>query len=812
MKLAHLMASLSLEQQRSDTASQTTTSATKKRKRAKYDEGSKAVVSSRRRTACQSCRARKVKCDNVRPRCAFCRSSGTDCIYVDNMADRLALDPGTKLMVARLDQILKSVDASSALVQDGRQSDGRPRGFPIPPGTDKTSISNHPLEPSKDYLRIPACRTTADTVLTWPVFNDNYTADCLIGGIFSPPVDPSQLGLSEEHCSKFSKIGRGLSSDVFTASGGLHTLSEEKIPSLIERFLQNVHTKNPILDVEALLRYGRSAAEHGLRWDAPSCLVLLACALGSVAYPFTVSLASSPTIERNFELGTIPHGCEMSSAALYAAELQQAESYFVLACCRIGLLKPTVLGAQCHFFAGGELAFVSPHPSGRFLMERCSDTTCLVYLMYTLRPVASWEHFSQASNFYLLYLKTISGPIHDDSSNQGVQYSTEMDPTQQRLEQSLYWSCFKSEIEFRVELPLPQSPMADLERTDMFPSPPLPAPTRYVSRTTSPASLHRFVNINYDVGVEDIRGHDRRMSLNPDEWAIRQHTRELYNEEESWYYYLTEIALRRIGNRIINTFHQHPDEHKSWVDIAPLIPIAQELEAQISTWSANLPPSMMHHESHVDGFADGHSSASKELTWATENRIIEMKSWLYQPFLYYAIHQGGPVRRLQGNTSPGPSLYEMFEASLLKPASNGNPMYQAMESKIVSSHLNEAPPTPLLDPESAELQALIKTGIECNLKIVEGRSLRHRHHGLWYDLRALVTACLILLALVRTANLDPKEVGESSLAELDKHGSKFTRAIEALRFWEDEAPDIRHAREILQDLLHKTREMLHGAF
>ena len=426
--------------------------------------------------------------------------------------------------------------------------------------------------------------------------------------------------------------------------------------------------------------------------------------------------------------------------------------------------------------------------------------------MYTLRPLASWEHFYQASNFYLLYLKTISGPISDDGSYQGVQYSTVMDPTQQRLEQSLYWSSFKSEIEFRVELPLPQSPIADLERTDMFPSPPLPAPSKYVSRTTSPASLHRFVNINYDVGLEDIRGHDRTLSHDSDEWAIRQHARELCNEEQSWYYYLTELALRRIGNRIINTFYQHPEEHKSWLDITPLIPIAQELEAQISTWSANLPPSMMHHEGQMEGFADDRSSASKELTWATENRINEMRSWLYQPFLYYAIHRGDPLQNLRGNVSPGPSLYGLFEASLGQMSSEGH-MYHPTENDISSQSIDG--PSFLLDPQTVQLQALIKAGVDCNLKILEGRSLRHRHHGLWYDLRALVTACLILIALMRTGNLDPKEVGEGSLSELGRHESKFTKAFEALGFWGDEAPDIRHAREILQDLLEKTREMLH---
>ena len=353
------MASLLLELQRSDTTDQDPSPVRRKRKRVEDGKDGGKSVLSRRRTACQSCRARKVKCDNARPQCAFCRSGGTECIYVDNMADRLAFDPGTKLMVSRLDQILKSIETSNDLIKFVGKKNGTLRGFPSPPGTDKASTSNHVVEPSNDYLRIPSCKTSADTVLTWPIFNDEYPPNCLIGSIFTQTSDRSG---SDSSSSKFSTIGRGTSLDVFSISGGLQTMSEEKIPALIERFLRNVHTKNPILDVEALLRYGRSAAEHGLRWDAPSCLVLLACALGSVAYPFTSSLVSSSSMHNGADSGNNAHGSEISSTAFSAGDLQQAESYFVLACCRIALLKPTVIGAQCYFFAGGTLALVCPDP------------------------------------------------------------------------------------------------------------------------------------------------------------------------------------------------------------------------------------------------------------------------------------------------------------------------------------------------------------------------------------------------------------------------------------------------------------------
>jgi len=56
-------------------------------------------------------------------------------------------------------------------------------------------------------------------------------------------------------------------------------------------------------------------------------------------------------------------------------------------------------------------------------------------------------------------------------------HSSSTDRKSRRLEQSLYWSCFKSECEFRVELPLQQSEISLGEYPDLFPSPPSPIPT-----------------------------------------------------------------------------------------------------------------------------------------------------------------------------------------------------------------------------------------------------------------------------------------------------------------------------------------------
>lgn len=58
--------------------------------------------------------------------------------------------------------------------------------------------------------------------------------------------------------------------------------------------------------------------------------------------------------------------------------------------------------------------------------------------MYALRPLEAWHDFVQASTTYYTYLqgRMRSAASHGD----GVQVSRT-----RRLEQRLYWSCFKSE-------------------------------------------------------------------------------------------------------------------------------------------------------------------------------------------------------------------------------------------------------------------------------------------------------------------------------------------------------------------------------
>lgn len=191
--------------------------------------------------------------------------------------------------------------------------------------------------------------------------------------------------------------------------------------------------------------------------------------------------------------------------------------------------------------------------------------------MYTLRPLLSWQYFTQASILYQLYMKS-THRLASDISLLGqipVEHMNIPDGKQRRLEESMYWSCFKSESEFRVELPLPQSELATYYHPQMFPSPPSPANVEKEKEESAEAELNHSPLVEPN-GVTNTSPYASEAA------SLREHARQLCNEEESWYYYLTEIALRRIGNRIINTFFRQ--EPTSWLNIKPWLPIALEFD------------------------------------------------------------------------------------------------------------------------------------------------------------------------------------------------------------------------------------------
>lgn len=178
--------------------------------------------------------------------------------------------------------------------------------------------------------------------------------------------------------------------------------------------------------------------------------------------------------------------------------------------------------------------------------------------MHVVKPLQAWQNFHQASTICHLLLSF-------NTNKPDGTVTADMTSPMNRLEQCLYWSCFKSECEMRVEITLPASAVSDMLFPDLFPSPPdeyglvahHEASTEETSQAKSPP----------DSGI-----HSKRQSI------------ALHNQTQSWYYYLTEIALRRLGNRVLNRFYKESFHSWSQMDVARMMRSAEDFQSELERW------------------------------------------------------------------------------------------------------------------------------------------------------------------------------------------------------------------------------------
>ncbi|KAF5966216.1 oleate-activated transcription factor 1 [Fusarium bulbicola] len=373
-------------------------------------------------TACQSCRLRKTKCDNVRPVCGFCSRSGAQCVYPGSGpdSDYSSYDPASLTILDRLNHVVSLLESRplAVLVNETGSYDSPHEASDIPrrPASVSQPLRVAPIHASRDFTTLvpeddvlqvlerpdfPSASNNCESIMRWPIFQG-----------LVPEVNSFVLELNE--------VVEAGPSDA-RVSGGRGVQEEDFVP-LSKRFLAYVHVKNPILDVKDYKNKVREAAENGPRWGA--CL--------SVPFHTEADIDGSPASTR--------------SSATTVIDPDTAASYYLAAKKRLGLLQPSLLYIQCLFLCG-------------------------IYEMYCLHPLQAWFHFNRAC----VDLRNILWTRSQKKSNQATTQET------RRLEQRLYWSCVKTEYELRYEIPLPPSGITQCDYPDMFPSPPteLTSPSTY---------------------------------------------------------------------------------------------------------------------------------------------------------------------------------------------------------------------------------------------------------------------------------------------------------------------------------------------
>ncbi|KAK4946021.1 Zcf27p [Elasticomyces elasticus] len=406
--------------------------------------------------------------------------------------------------------------------------------------------------------------------------------------------------------------------------------------TLVARFMNNVFIYNPVLEEAKLHRYMRDARFNGIGWDAQSCLLLLIYAHGSIVGPF--------------DGGHQPDASSFRSTP----QFKQAESFFSAAQKRMGLLlcRTGVLEAQCFFLAG-------------------------VYLMATLRPMEAWKMFVQALACCQAFYTEKESP---DADKEG----------EQRLRESIYWTCFKSELELRLELNVSETSIWDLTYPAFFPSPP-----------------------------DGLRS----------------------QREIVWYFYLAEIALRRLGNRILNYIYD--TKTKMGSSLADMADSTQGFEQQAADWLRSLPQAL-----DLDSPSVGEESERElhhSLKFILKGHLLDCYEMMYWPFIVVAVRYDKPEQT----------------ATITK----------AMLDSFIQKAL-----------------------VVCVDRIEKNeQGFYYRHHGTWLMLRSCTRSAFVLLAAARLEKL--------TLLMPERWRLAVERVLDMLRFWRRESRDVEDRLRLIEALL-----------
>ncbi|KAF9875180.1 hypothetical protein CkaCkLH20_07446 [Colletotrichum karsti] len=411
---------------------------TKRKRITEPDAGRSYTRRKRAATACGFCRLRKTKCDNVRPVCGFCKHHGATCVYGDEEVDEAGNptnqnrgEDASAVILERLDEIKQLLQSSPKTSGDAAAHSAYHREPTLPAGAGPSPGNNVFEDNPGQADRWNTSRTLysalrCESMLRWPVF------DGMI-----PEEDARIESFILEFGTDLNDEPRheGGTSNVSLATAGSGVREDAFVP-LCQRFLMHVHPRNPILEGKELMSYARRAAEHGVGWDSPSCLVLLTCALACLTTPWIPPASGTPFMATvvSEDVAELP-----LPAIIETEDCGVADAYYLAASKRIGLLGPSILDIQCLFLAS--------------MYEKCR-----------LRPLRACFYIQQASTRLQTHLlRRGRRPWREANGREK--------PTQP-LEQRVFWSCFKAENEILPTLGLRSSGLEDFTYPDSFPAPP----------------------------------------------------------------------------------------------------------------------------------------------------------------------------------------------------------------------------------------------------------------------------------------------------------------------------------------------------
>jgi hypothetical protein len=411
------------------------------------------------------------------------------------------------------------------------------------------------------------------------------------------------------------------------------------------------------------------------------------------------------------------------------------------------------------------------------LAARCGFLTG-VYLMHTLRILPAWKAFVQAGSSCVSYfiaqnrVDTVpNDPRNKLENGDGPNASTRHDDvpstsTERALEDALYWSVLKSEVELGLELGLPGSGINAIRYPHVFPC------------------------------VPDMEIDGRELSVDSGGFLVtNQPEVDRSHLTFGWFFFLAEITLKRLMYRILNSRYllgldanderasrpytdgdtHGADEATVRIDLTVLD--TAEYDLQLEQWMQLLPPAMRFTDSWREPPSD-------ILPWVLRGHGIDAVELLRFPAFAAVMKLESPLSPLNASTSAPLGVYA------------GNTRQSL--TRLVRDYLRNS-----------------VDRIEAN-----ANGVFHRHQGTWLAIRSCTRSALALvgtrLALQEQRDLAVMHgfgVGNAGNSG-SLHGSALPDDLlsprwmdgvqlvrDMLHAWAPEGRDVAHLATVLEGLL-----------
>lgn len=204
-----------------------------------------------------------------------------------------------------------------------------------------------------------------------------------------------------------------------------------------------------------------------------------------------------------------------------------------------------------------------------------------------------------------------------------------------------------------------------------------------------------------------------------------------------WYFYLAEIALRRLGNRILNYNY----DTKPSSSLSTVVEIVLGFEQQAADWIRSLPQSLELESPSVGEESELHHS----LKFILKGHLLDCYEMMYWPFVVAAVNPDATERT---STLPAGTMDAL--------------VHKALAICVERIDKNE-------------------------------QGFFYRHHGTWLMLRSCTRSAFILLGAARTEKL--------TLLMPEGWREAVGKVIEMLRFWRRESKDVEDRLQLIETLL-----------